>query len=159
MKKAIALFVIAITIFALYTLDRSFIVDYNYARVTDTSAVIIAKASSISARASISLIASPNSMATLTFPNGTQKQVVSWASYQFSVLLPKTGSTFGNFVEGAPGGISLTEQNPIKTAFVSNITDSYFDVLTNNHLRDVDIYWFKVQGNAWVSVSAFGVGL
>jgi hypothetical protein len=158
MKKAIVLFVIAITIFALYTLDRSFIVDYHYERVTDTSAVIIAKSNSISVRVSISLIASPNSVATITFPNGTQNQVVSWASYKFSVLLPKTASTFGNFQGVTPVGISLTEQNPIKAAFFSNITDSYFDVLTNNHTGSVDLYWFKVQGNAWVSVSSFGVG-
>jgi hypothetical protein len=157
MKKAIALFLIAITIFALYTFDRSFIVDNHSERVTDTSAVIIAKASSISVRASISLIASPNSVATITFPNGTEKQVVSWASYKFSVLLPKTASNFGNSQGVTPVGISITEQNPIKAVFVSNITDSYFDALTNDHTGDVDLYWFKVHGNAWVSVSSFGV--
>ncbi len=157
MKKAIILFVIVITIFALYTFDGSFIVDYHYARVTDTSAVIIAKASSISVRATISLIASPNSVATITFSNGTENQVVSWASYRFSVLLPKTASTFGNFQGFTANGITLTEQNPIKAAFFSNITDSYFEFLTNRQTSDVDVYWFKVQGNALVSVSSFGV--
>ena len=160
MRKAIVIFLIVITILALWSLNHSFIVDYEYAQVIGTSAIIFAKADDVSVKVSISVIAEIGSNASLTFANGTQINVVPWASTKFVVYLSKTGTSFGNLGgANAPGGIFLDEEKPFKAAFVSNTTDSYFDTLNTDASGPFTVYWFRIDGNAWVSISSFGVRL
>jgi hypothetical protein len=160
MKKAIVIFLIVITILALWSLNHSFIVDYEYAQVTGTSAIIFAKADDVSVRTSISVIAKIGSNASLTFANGTQINIVPWASTKFVVYLSKTGTSFRNFgFANAQSGIFLDEEKPFKAAFVSNTTNSYFDTLNTDDFSPFTVYWFRIDGNAWVSISSFGVRL
>ena len=55
-------------------------------------------------------------------------------------------------------GIFITDQEPIDVAVVSNVSESFFTYNVGPHPHgEVIFYWFKIQGNAQVSVSAFGV--
>jgi len=158
MNKVIIILLLAITIFAIWTFDNSFIASSNTASVSGTSAVIFAKVDDVSVRAKILVTPKAGTWANISFADGTQKQI-GW-TYTFEVYLPKTGSSPGNFIENAPGGILLTDQKPFGAAVLSNITDNYFATLsTGSSGGSVTTYWFRVEGSARVTVASYGVAI
>lgn len=157
MNKVLILLLLAIVIFSLWAFDGSFMSSSTIASASDTSAVIIAKADYVSVRAKIIVIPQPGTKANVSFADGSQIQVIAF--YQSEVFLPKTGSSLGSFGENAPGGIFLNDQKPFGAAVVLNATDSFFSTIPSSSSGSVTVYWFKVQGNASVTVAFYGVGI
>ncbi len=121
-----------------------------------TSAVIVTKADFVSVRVKFIIIAEPGRTALVTFPDGSQKNVTS--SYIFETFLEQTGYSLGSFSRFGPGETVVTDRNPVDVAVVSNVTESFFtDRLGPDSSGLTTIYWFKIQGNAHVMATAFGV--
>ena len=128
--------------------------DYN---AHGTSAVIVAKTHYLSLRIQFFIQAKPGETALIIFPNGTQKNVTS--SYQFEVFLGKTESSAGSYaVVNLLANIPISDNNPVDAVIKANVSEDFFNFdLTPNSPGKVVGYWFKVQGNARVRVSYFGV--
>ena len=160
--KAWLLLSLAIIMVAQLTILSSFssVSDYQ-ASVSDTSAVVVGKTNYVSLRVNFYVFAKPGYTALIIFPNGTQIEIST--HHFFEVFLPKTEP---EPIPG-PGGISMdrdsegvfvTDKQPIDLAIVSNVDDSFFKYKVGPDLDGIiEFYWFKIQGNAEVRVSAYGV--
>ena len=160
MKKALAIFFIALVILALWSFDHSFMIDNTIGRVSGTSAVVFTKTDDVSVRVRFSVIANPGTTATITFSNGTQA-ISSTGPVYFNILLPKTASPFdrsGGIV--SPAGILLNLQKPFGAAILSETTITDFaSAFNSSRYNDITIYWFRIDGKAAVTVNSFGVGV
>lgn len=157
MKKAIIILLLITTILALWTFDNSFIANTGGGSTSGTSAVIFAKADYVSVKATFHITPKAGTWANVTFSNGTQISI-AWTN-TFTVLFTKIGSETGVYAAKAPGGIFLNSKNPFDVAVVSNTTESYFDTLKSFNDDTVTVYWLKIDGDARVTVSGYGVAV
>lgn len=81
--------------------------------------------------------------------------------YVFEVFLPKTEPIRGPgilLMSRNSEGVFVTAQEPTDIAIVSDVNESFFSTKVGPDPNgEVVFYWFKIQGNARVSVSAYGV--
>ena len=161
MKKAWLFLLLAIIMAAQLTVLSSFGGVSDSASVSGTSAVVVGKTNYVSLRVTFAVFADPGYAALIIFPNGAQKEVTT--SHVFEVFLPKTelepirgpGSIS---MSRASEGVFVTDQDPIDVAVVSNVDESFFTYKVGPDPNgEVIFYWFKIQGNARVRVSAIGV--
>jgi len=152
MNKALIILLLTITIFALIAFDNSFISTKEYHTVSGTSAVVLAKTDQVSVRSQFTITPFPNTTVNLTFSDGTEKQITK--SYTFEVLLPKT-SSFKSVSAGLQSGLEVNDQQPFDTSVISSSED-YFNSLISRQSDYVQIYWFKIQGQASVSIFCYG---
>lgn len=179
MKKIWIIFALVVIIAAQVTFIYSFRSTSTHSSVTGTSAVVISKFKYAYMRASIYI--SPrqfDSSTLLVFPNGTQKEI-QWNNtepfYRFNLVLPRSGDflgdhnvntfygsiyNFSSFVDEAT--LSLSRDQPIDVDIISNVDDNFLRWYSLQYTDDpeyIDIYWFKIQGDATIHVSGFGVGI
>ena len=106
----------------------------------------------------------------LEFSNGTQKEITDHF-YQFDVVLSRSGDFLGEHVTGTVLGTSpissgdypiltLSRDNPIDVDIVPNVSDNflrwYYDRTFTEQSTYVDIFWFKIHGDANVHVWGYG---
>ena len=159
MKKAWVLLLLAIIITVQFTVLSSFGEVSDRASVSGTSAVVVGKTNYVSLRVKFTVMADPGYTALIIFPNGTQKAVTT--IHVFEVFLPKTEPVRGSgslYMSRAEEGVFVTDQEPIDVALVSNVDESFFTYkIGPDPNGEVIFYWFKIQGNAQVIVSTYGV--
>lgn len=161
MKKAWVLLLLAIIMAAQFTVLSSFSgVSDDHISVSGTSAVIVGKTNYVSLRVKFYVFADPGYTALIIFPNGTQIDVSTL--HFFEVFLPKTEPVTVSYesfqMSKYSEGIFVSDQEPIDVAVVSNVSEDFFDYKVGpDPYGKVIFYWFKIQGNAEVSVSAVGV--
>jgi len=159
MKKAWLFLLLAIIMAAQLTVLSSFGGVSDSASVSGTSAVVVGKTNYVSLRVTFYVFADPGYTALIIFPNGTQKEVSTY--HFFEVFLPKTEPVRGLgsiSMSRDSEGVFVTDQEPIDVAVVSNVDESFFTYKVGPAPNgEVIFYWFKIQGNARVRVSAIGV--
>ncbi len=133
----------------------------HHVSVSGNSAVVVGKANYVSLRVTFAVFADPGCTALIIFPNGTQKEVTTY--HFFEVFLPKTepepvyGPVSFSMSRNSEG-VFVTDQEPIDVAVVSNVDETFFIYKVGPHPNgEIIFYWFKIQGNAQVTVSAIGV--
>jgi hypothetical protein len=157
------LLTLVIVLAAQFTLLLSFKSDTISVSALGTSAVIISKAPYMSMSSQVSVNPYlPNSNVTMVFPNGTEVKV-SDNGLRFNVFLAKSNKNFGSGVLTAGLGVSLTNSHPIDVSVVSNVTESFFSYGIygggEQYKDKFDIYWFKLQGKADVTINGIGVAI
>jgi hypothetical protein len=125
----------------------------------------------------------------ITFPNGTQQEIFHKLSpeekrtgkfdfdFTFTVILPRSGDFLGDynfftFLDSDPSfwvngsTLSLSRNHPIDVAVVPKFSDNflrwYYDdkhTFDRDHSKYIDIYWFKIQGNASLNIVGSGVAI
>ena len=162
MKKAWLLLSLAIIMAVQLTVLSSFSgVSEHHVSVSGTSAVVVGKMNYVSLRVTFAVFAQPGYTAFIMFPNGTQIEVVT--QHFFEVFLPKTEPEPilgpGSFsMSRYSEGVFVTDQEPMDVAVVSNVSEDFFNYKVGpDPDGKIIFYWFKIQGNAEVSVSAVGV--
>ena len=176
MKKIWLIFALTVIIMAQITFIFSF--QSTRARaasstVTGTSAVVVSKMNYAYLRASIHITRSRfDSEVTLIFPNGTQQEMTDF-TYTLEVFLPRSGDFLGDHdVNTAYGSyyhysswfdgplLSLSRDHPIDIDIVPNVSDDFLGWYSLQYTDDdeyIDIFWFKIQGDARVHVVEYGV--
>ena len=161
MKKACVLLLLAIIMTVQLTIISSFSEISDRTSVSGTSAVVVGKTNYVSLIVKFTVISDPGYTALIIFPNGTQKEVTTY--HFFEVFLPKTepepvhGPVSFSMSRNSEG-VFVTDQEPIDIAVVSNVDESFFTYKVGPHPDgEIIFYWFKIQGNAQVRVSAIGV--
>jgi hypothetical protein len=157
MKKAIIIFLLITTILALWTFNNSFVVGGGGGSTTGTSAVIFAKADYLSVRVNFIIIPKAGTWINVTLPDGTSERVAT--SYHYNILLPKTGDVPTNIFACLPGNLTINNGKLSGASVVSDTTESTFNYLESFTSDSVSVFWIKVEGNARVSVSSYGVGV
>lgn len=157
MKKAIIIFLLITTILALWAFDNSFIGSSGGGSTTGTSAVIFAKADYLSVRVDFFIIPKAGTWINITLPDGTHEKVAT--SYHYNVLLPKTGGVSTNLYGGLPGNLTINSGKLCGATVVSDTTESTFNSLEAFSSDSVSVTWIKIEGNARVLVSYYGVGV
>lgn len=159
MKKAWLLLLLAIIMSVQLTVLSSFSEVSDSGSVSGTSAVVVGKTNYVSLRVTFAVFSDPGYTALIIFPNGTQIEVTS--VHVFEVFLPKTEPIHGPGIlsmSKASEGVFVTDQKPIDVAVVSNVSEGFFTYKVGPDPNgEVIFYWFKIQGNARVTVSAYGV--
>ena len=161
MKKIWLLLSLAIIMTVQLTIISSFSISGDRASVSGTSAVVVGKTNYVSLRVKFTVMADPGYTALIIFPNGTQKAVTTF--HVFEVFLPKTElepvlGPVSISMSRDSEGVFVTDQEPIDVAVVSNVDESFFTYKVGPAPNgEVIFYWFKIQGNARVRVSAIGV--
>ena len=133
----------------------------NSASVSGTSAVVVGKTNYVSLRVTFAVFSEPGYTPLIIFPNGTQKKVSG--VHDFEVFLPKTepepvyGPARLHMVRDEEC-VFVTDQEPIDVAVVSNVDESFFTYNVGPAPNgEIMFFWFKIQGNARVTVFAIGV--
>lgn len=157
MKKAIIVFLLITAILALWTFDNSFIASSGGGSTAGTSAVIFAKADYLSVRVNFVIIPKAGTSINVTLPDGTTEKVVS--SFQYNLLLPKTGGVPTNLYASLPGNLTINNAKLCGASVVLDTSKSTFDYLESFSSDSVSVFWIKVEGTARVSVSSYGVGV
>lgn len=163
MNKVWLLLVLAIVLAAQWTLITSVKTVKTDVNAFGTSAVIVSKAPYMSFRAYIHVIPDfpQNKAVLLVFPDGSQKEVNK--TYSFEVFLPRTNKNMGWGAITPGEGVDLTNNHPIDAAVVANVTDKFFTYgiygSGAQYSDNIDVYWFKVQGQAQIFISGIGVGI
>jgi hypothetical protein len=133
--------------------------------VSGTSAVVVSKLKCAYMSASIHIwLPDFDSSVLLIFPNGTQREIIQ-PVYSIEVLLPRSGGFSGDYDTGTIVGTSdaypdlkFSRNRPIRVDVVPNVSDNFLNWYDDtDHSKYVDVYWFKIQGNAHVVVSGDGV--
>ncbi len=165
-KKALALLALALVAAAEWTFINSFYsVPYTHGDAVDTSAVIVAKAKYVFMRANILITAGSPGPVVLLFSNGTRQEIEvkppGFTTSEFDVLLPSTGSYPGDFSVGNPNGILLSTAKPIYLAVIANVTENFFTdgVVPAWQSSLIDVFWIRVQGNARIDITGYGVAI
>ena len=181
MKKIWLIFLLVIIIMAQITFIFSFQSTSAYSKVTGTSAVVVSKMKYAYAQVSIHIRRSQfDSEVTLIFPNGTQKEILPKVQpqeihdfiYTLDVFLARSGDFLGDHnVNTFYGSIynfsslieeptlSLSRDHPIDIDIVPNVDKNFLKWYTLPYTDDpkyIDIYWFKIQGDAYVDVIVHG---
>jgi len=170
MKKIWIIFTLTVIIVAQVAFISSFHSVSEHSYVSDTSAVIISKLNYATLRTTIHIslkhgLDEPSVF--LIFPNGTQIELND--DYTMNVFLPRSGDLFGSYSIGSSLGMSensdeystlrLSHKNPIDIDVVS-LPSNFLLRLTDDkltaHFDYVDIYWFKIQGEANIQVNGHG---
>lgn len=131
------------------------------ASVTGTSGVVVGKLNYVSLRVTFTVFAEPGHRALIIFPNGTQQEITTYTV--FEVFLPKTEAEpfYGQLsfsMSRDSADIFVSNDEPMDVAIASNVDESFFsDEVGPDPRGEVVIYWFKIQGNAEVRVTAYGV--
>jgi hypothetical protein len=161
MKKAWVLLLLALVVAVQLTVLSSFVSIFGFYSVSGTSAVVVGKTNYVSMKVTFSVFANNDSPVVIVFPNGTQTQVI--VHHIFQVFLPKTEPVHspGSFrMSRAEEGVFITDQEPIDVAVVSEVDEDFFTNKVGPHPSgEVILYWFKIQGDAQVSVTVRGVTL
>jgi hypothetical protein len=163
MKKALILLALAIILVAQWSFLLSLKSDTVSSSAFGTSAVIVSKAPYMHMRAQITVIPilTNNATVKIIFSNGTQIDVRD--IYRFDVVLPKSDKTMGSIVITPGLGVDLTDSHPIDVSVVANVTDTFFTYGIygggQQYINNFDVYWFKLQGTADVTINGFGVSL
>jgi hypothetical protein len=165
MNKSLILLVLVVIVVAQWSfVSSSFytastpIASFRTINASGTSAVIVAKADFVSVRVKFFITAEPGRTALVVFPDGSQENVTS--SYGFETFLARTGFSPGSFAATGPGGLIISDSNPVAVAVVSNVTESFFtENLGPYSSGAITFYWFKVQGNAQVRANCYGVSV
>ncbi|WGM89250.1 MAG: hypothetical protein IAX21_07570 [Candidatus Bathyarchaeota archaeon] len=170
MKKIWIIFTLTVIIVAQVAFISSFHSVSEHSYVSDTSAVIISKLNYATLRTTIHIslkhgLAEPSVF--LIFPNGTQIEIND--DYTLDVFLPRSGDLFGSYSTGTMLGLSdnsdgyltlrLSHKSPIDIDVISLPSD-FLLWLTDDKLTRysdyVDIYWFKIQGEANIHINGHG---
>lgn len=171
MKKIWLIFTLTLVIVAQVAFISSFHNVFNHSYVSDESAVIISKINYATVRTTIDIslkYGSPS--AVIIFSNGTRREITE--DYTMIVSLPKSGNVIGDFSTGTGLGISgtsgeyifmsLSKDNPIDIDVVP-LPSPFLLWLENDqqltYFENVDIFWFKIQGEAFVSINGCGTVL
>ncbi len=159
MKKIWILLLLATVITVQFTILSSYHTLSDCVSVSGTSAVIVAKTNYVSMSATFFIYAEPSSSAIIVFPNGTELEVST--PLVFEVFLPKTEPVYGAGIlsmRRAEEGVFITDQEPMDIAIVSDADDNFFKYKVGFAPNgQVIFYWFKILGDATVSVSVRGV--
>ena len=159
MKKLWILLLLATVITVQFTILSSYSRISDYVSVSGTSAVVVAKTNYVTMRATFFIRTNPGYSALIVFPNGTELEVST--HIVFDVFLPKTELVTGPGIlsmSRAEEGVFITDQEPMDIAIVSNPDEDFFKYkLGPAPNGQVIFYWFKILGDATVSVSARGV--
>ena len=167
MKKTWLIFALVVIIAAQVTFLYSFR-SFSTSMSTDvheTSAVVVSKLKFAYLSASIRItLLDFNSPVLLIFPNGTQKEIIQ-PIYSIDVLLPRNGDFSGDYDTGTILGTSdaypalkLTRNHPIFVNIVPDVSDNFLNWYDDSdHSKYIDVYWFKIQGDAHVIVSGDGM--
>ena len=160
--KKIGLLLLLTTII---TIQLTILSSYNnmseFVSVSGTSGVVVGKTNYVSMRVTFSIKNKAGFPAYIEFPNGTQKEVLG--IHVFEVFLPKTEPerVTGPLIYHMSiysKGVYVTDQCPMDIAIASNVDESFFTYNTGPHPNgEVIFYWFKIHGDATVSVTARGV--
>ncbi|MDG6221953.1 MAG: hypothetical protein QCH99_01675 [Candidatus Bathyarchaeota archaeon] len=171
MKKILLIFILTLVIVSQVTFNSSFHTVLEHSHVSDTSAVIISKLNYATVRTTINIYLDYDSSPVfLIFPNGTQMEITD--DYTLIVFLPKTGNFIGSYSTGTTLGVSqnsdeylsmrLSKDNPIDIDVVP-LPSSFLLWLDNDnpspYFEYVDIFWFKIQGEAHVHINGCGIAL
>ena len=171
MKKSWLLLILVIIIAAQVTFIASFRNTSAHSSVSGTSAVVVSKLKYAYMKATIQIFPDFNSSVLLIFPNGTDLEI-TWPSYSMTVFLPRSGDHLGDYETGVALGtdpaswfdatLSLSRDRPIDVDVVPNVSDNflrwyYDDMFSRDHSTHIDLYWFKIQGDAHVHVSGDGM--
>ena len=101
---------------------------------------------------------SPEYPVTLQFSNGTQITLSS--DYTFKMNFPRTGDFWGNAGTNLPEtNVYINESQPIEAAILSNASSFETSYLTpsGTYFQGMfDIYWFTIQGSAFVTITGYG---
>lgn len=171
MKKIWLIFTLTLVIVAQVAFISSFHNVFDHSYVSNESAVIISKLNYATVRTTITIslkYGSPSAI--LIFPNGTQREITE--DYTMVVSMPKSGNVIGDYSTGTGLGIS---ENSGEYIFMRLSTDNPIDIdvvplpspfllwLENDQqlifFKNVDIFWFKIQGEAFVTVKGSGTVL
>ena len=166
MKKTWLIFALVVIIAAQVTYLHSFrsISTSMYTDVHGTSAIVVSKLKYAYTSASIQItLLDIDSSVLLIFPNGTQKEILQYF-YPIEVLLPRSGGFSGDYdtktilgTDAYPN-LKLSRNHPILVNIVPNVSDNFLDwYYDSDHSKYIDVYWFKIQGDAHVQVSGDGV--
>ncbi|MCW4009463.1 MAG: hypothetical protein NWF05_02435 [Candidatus Bathyarchaeota archaeon] len=170
MKKAWLLLVLILVIATQWTFLSAFHSVSESQITNETSAVVISKANYAFMRAHIEIFPEyivnytaqtlQQANVTLTFQDGSQKQITE--NYAFDVFLTRTASHFGSISAVTPGySILISDDHPINAAVMSNVSEDFFTYgVGSSYLLDrIDVYWFKIEGDAHVSISGYGLAI
>jgi hypothetical protein len=161
MKKSWLFLLLTITIVVQLIILSSFNNISERASVSGTSAVVVGKTNYVSLRATFFIVADPGYSVHIIFPNGTEQQITTY--HTFEVFLPKTEPEQSSdpahfYMSRDSEGVFVTNKEPIDIAVASNVDESFFTYnLGPDPNGEVVFYWFKIQGNADVTVSIYGV--
>ena len=161
MKKLWVLLLLATIITVQFTILSSYSELSDFVSVSGTSAVIVGKTNYVSMRASFAIKNKAGFPAYIEFPNGTQKEVLG--IHVFEVFLPKTElkrvtGPLIYYMSIHSKGVYVTDQQPMDIAIASNVDEEFFTYNTGPHPHgEVIFYWFKIHGDAEVSVTTHGV--
>ncbi len=167
MKKTWLIFALVVIIAAQVTFLYSFRT-FSTSVSTDvsgTSAVVVSKLKYAYMSASINIrLLDFDSSVLLIFPNGTQREIIQ-PVYSIEVMLPRSGGFSGDYDTGTILGTSdaypdlkLSRNHPIRVDIVPNVSDNFLSWYDDSdHSKYIDVYWFKIQGDAHVIVSEDGV--
>ena len=176
MKKIWLIFALTVIIAAQVTFMYSFRSTSITSEVTGTSAVVVSKMKYAYMRASIYIfVPGYNSSVVLEFSNGTQKEITGY-SYNFEVFLPRSGDFMGDyqtasllvpiafnpFSSGDYPKVALSQDHPIDVDVIPNVSSdflSWYDNSYTDYSENIDIYWFKIHGDAQVHISGYGVAI
>ena len=159
MKKLWILLLLATIITVQFTILSSYNRLSDYVSVSGTSAVVVAKTNYVSMRAIFFIRNAPGHSALIVFPNGTELEISTHLI--FEVFLPKTEPVHSLGIlsmSRAEEGVFITDQEPMDIAIVSNPHEDFFKYKVGPDPNgQVIFYWFKILGDATISVSARGV--
>ncbi|MCW4016094.1 MAG: hypothetical protein NWF06_06975 [Candidatus Bathyarchaeota archaeon] len=171
MKKVWLLFVLTVIIAAQLTFTSAFHSASEHCYVSGTSGVFVSKLNYASMRATIYISLSYKSAPVLLiFPNGTQIEITD--NYTLDLFLPRSGDVLGSYSTGTALGISpasgdyqmlsLSHNHPIDVDVVT-LPSSFLpwldDGIFPEYFENIDVYWFKIQGEANIHIDGYGMAI
>ena len=168
MKKIWLIFALTFVIVAQVAFISSFHNVFDHSYVSNESAVIISKLNYATVRTTVNISLKYGAPpAFLIFSNGTRREITE--DYTMTVSMPKSGNVIGDYSTGTGLGVSensgeyifmrLSKDNPIDIDVVPLPSPFLLWLETGQQLiffENVDIFWFKIQGEAFVTVKGSG---
>jgi hypothetical protein len=159
MKKLWILLLLATVITVQFSILSSYSRISDFVSVSGTSAVVVGKTNYVSMRATFFIRTNLGESALIIFANGTEQEVST--HLVFEVFLPKTEPVHSTGIlsmSRAEEGVFITDQEPMDIAIVSNADEDFFKYKVGPAPNgQVIFYWFKILGDATVSVTVRGV--
>ena len=177
MKKVWLIFTLAVIIVAELTFMSSFYSTSTHSHVSGTSAVVVSKMKYAYARTSIHILRSHfSSPLTLIFSNGTQQEITD-SSYTMELFFPRTGDFVGTYatsttITTTPNSptdsvdylpqITLSSKHPVDVDVVQNIPSNFLSWHGDpnyGYYDRIDVFWFKIQGEANIFITGSGMAI
>jgi hypothetical protein len=131
----------------------------------NNAVVTVSKWKYVEATVTLTVTPSPGSSVEIVFPDGqtvnlTGSNIAGSNARSFTqrFSFPRTGELFGNYGIGS-GEIYLSQDNPLSLVINTDVDNVEQYALPIVHISNVDTLVFIVYGEAYVSVSCYGVAL